>query len=359
MRNGSCAEMCTEPIRVRWNASVVWLLAIVIVALSSATAESAKTRYFTFRNGFWLNLHHTLFHEASLQTLTPEQHKQRGMIPLDVSALTPQERNTWEKAIAFYRSRYKDRGLLFDDELVNLGNALSRRANDPSLQQTPAIPDEVRAVLKEAAPVYRKHWWPRHQRSNQLWIERMRPRVTQFSPKVIPQLEKIMKSEWPAADRVDVSYFVVALGNAYTTTDPGHTTIASSRETNSGDSGLEIVFHEGAHLLTRPLQRSLSQDCQAQHADCGDLWHAIQFFTVGEVVKQELAQAGTSGYEPYALKFGLYRRGRWSSFLPLIRKEWQPYMEGRMNFEEAIKALGSDVKHEPSNAVGQPASSSH
>lgn len=327
------------------------LVAIVILALSSATAENAKTRYFTFHNGFWLNLHHTLFHEASLHALTPEQQKQRGMVPVDVSALTPRERKTWKKAVVFYRSRYKDRSLLFDDELVPLGNALSRLENARNLKQTPGIPEEVRAVLKQTAPVYRTHWWPAHQRSNQLWIERMRSRVTQFSPNVIPQLEKILKSEWPGTDRVDISYFVVTLGNAYTTTDPPHTTIASSREANSGDSGLEIVIHEGAHLLTRPLQQSLSRDCQAQHADCGDLWHAIQFFTVGEVVKQELAQAGPPDYQPYAFKFGLYGRGRWSIFLPLLRKEWQPHMDGRTNFEATIKALASDVKQEQSNAA--------
>ena len=331
------------------------LLATLLVLSSSALAETPKPEYFDFHNSFWVNLHHTLFYQASLQALTPEQQKQRGAVPLDSSPLTPQERNTWEKAIAFYSSRYKNRGLLFDDELVDLGNALGRQENGSKLKLTAGIPKEVFAVLKQAAPIYRKHWWPAHQQANQLWMERMAPRVAQLSPKVIPQLEKFLNSSWPGVDRVDVSYFVVALGNAYTTTEPGHTTISSSREVNSGDSGLEIVFHEAAHLLTRNLQHQLAQDCQAENADCGDLWHAIQFFTVGEVVKQQLA----SDYEPYAFKYGLYQRGRWSSFLPIIRKDWQPYMDAKINFENAINSLASEIKQEQSNVPVRPASGGH
>jgi hypothetical protein len=333
----------------------VRLLAILLVVSSSAFAQSAKPKYFDFHNSFWLNLHHTLFYEASLQALTPEQQKERGAVVLDSSLLTTQERNVWDNAVAFYGSRYKDRSLLFDDELVDLGNELSRQENANKLKRTSAIPNEVFAVLKQAAPIYRKHWWPAHQHENQLWMERMVPRVAQFSPKVIPQLEKFLNSPWPGPDRVDVSYFVVALGSAYTTTDPGHTTISSSREANSSDTGLETVFHEAAHLLTRNLQHQLLQDCHVENADCGDLWHAIQFFTVGEVVKQQLA----SGYEPYAFKYGLYQRGRWPTFLPLIRKDWQPYMEGKMRFEDAIKTLASEIKQEQSNGPARPASISH
>lgn len=333
----------------------VRLLAILLVVSSSAFAHTSKPKYFDFHNSFWLNLHHTLFYEASLQALTPEQLKQRGAVPLETSTLTTQERNAWEKAVAFYAWRYKNRGLLFDDELVDLGNTLSHQENAKKLKRTSAIPKEVFAVLKQAAPVYRRRWWPVHQHANRLWMERIVPRVAQYSPKLIPRLEKFLNSSWPGADRVDVSYFVVALGNAYTTTDPGHTTISSSREVNSGDAGLEIIFHEAAHLLTRNLQHQLLKDCHAENADCGDLWHAIQFFTVGEVVKQQLA----SGYEPYAFKYGLYQRGRWSAFLPLIRKDWQPYMEGRIRFEDAVKTLASEIKQEQSNGPARPASGSH
>lgn len=333
----------------------VRLLAILLLVSSSAFAHTPKPKYFDFHNSFWLNLHHTLFYGASLHALTPQQQQQRGAVPLDISTLTAEERNAWEKAVAFYGSRYKNRSLLFDDELVDLGNALSRQENAKKLKQRSGIPKEVFAVLKQAAPVYRRRWWPAHQQANRLWMEQMVPNVTQYSPKIIPQLEKFLNSPWPGADRVDVSYFVVALGNAYTTTDPGHTTISSGRAANSGDAGLEIVFHEAAHLLTRNLQHQLSLDCHAENADCGDLWHAIQFFTVGEVVKQQLA----SGYEPYAFKYGLYQRGRWSSFLPLIKKDWQPYMEGEMRFEDAIKTLASEIKQEQSKGPVRPASGSH
>src|SRR5690242_6889029 len=130
----------------------VRLLAILLVVSSSAFGQAPKPKYFDFHNSFWLNLHHTLFYEASLQALTPEQQKHHGAVPLDSSMLTTQERTVWEKAVAFYGSRYKNRGLLFDDELVDLGNALSRQENAKKLKRTSAIPKEVFAVLKQAAP---------------------------------------------------------------------------------------------------------------------------------------------------------------------------------------------------------------
>jgi hypothetical protein len=335
------------------------VLAVVLLAFSCSIAEKPKTEYFTFHNSFWLNLHQTLYHEAVTRLLTPEQQKLHPATPLDQTELNAGERATWNDAIAFYSSRYKGRRLLFDPELVGIAKALGDDDHAKHLKPESDLPGEVTDVLEKAAPIYRKHWWPEHQKTNQLWIDRMRPRVAELAPKIIPRLEALLKSSWPEIDRVDVSYFVMEVGGAYTPDGPPHTTISSSRPENSGDPGLETVFHEGAHLLTGHLEQELHKDCESQQADCGDLWHAIQFFTVGEVVTQQLAEAGTPGYEPYALKYGLYRRGRWSSFLPLIRKDWQPYLNGKNDFDNALKALAADIKQGESNASGRPSIGCH
>ena len=73
-----------------------------------------------------------------------------------------------------------------------------------------------------------------------------------------------------------------------------------------------VLSHEGAHTLTGKLESTLQTECQKQKEDCGDLWHATLFYTVGEVVKKKaLAERGAFGYVPYADKFGLYARGAW------------------------------------------------
>lgn len=329
------------------------LSVVVLLALSSATAEKRKAEYYSFHNSFWVNLHQTLYREAVARLLTPEQQKLHPVSPLDQSALNAGERATWNNAVKFYSSHYKGRRLLFDPELVGIANALGHAENGNHLKPKSDLPEDLAAVLENAAPVYRKYWWPEHQKTNQLWIDRMHPRVVELAPKVIPRVEAILKSSWPSVDRVDVSYFVTEVGGAYTPDGPPHTTVSSSRPENSGDPGLETVFHEGAHLLTSRLDQELDKDCKMQHADCADLWHAIQFFTVGEVVKQELAKAGIPGYEPYALKYGLFRRGRWPSFLSLIRKDWQPYMEGETHFEDAIKTLASDLEQQQASGDGR------
>lgn len=116
--------------------------------------------------------------------------------------------------------------------------------------------------------------------------------------KVIPRLEQALNDRWPGTDRVDIAYFVGALGAAYTTTEPGHTIISSAALGNQGVDGLEIIFHEGAHLITDSVSSALSKECDLQKKRCADLWHAVQFYTVGEIVRQELDKRDTQGYVP-------------------------------------------------------------
>jgi hypothetical protein len=169
------------------------------------------------------------------------------------------------------------------------------------------------------------------------------PQLRELEPKVIPRLEQALNDRWPGTDRVDIAYFVDALGAAYTTSGPGHTIISSTTLGNQGVDGLEIIFHEGAHLITDSLSTALSKECDLQKKRCTDLWHAVQFYTVGEIVRQELAKRGTQGYVPYAIKYGLWERGHWPKYLAILKADWQPYLEGKSGFDMATKSLVKDL----------------
>jgi hypothetical protein len=103
------------------------------------------------------------------------------------------------------------------------------------------------------------------------------------------------------------------------------------------------MFHEGAHTLTGKLESVLDSEFRRQNKSYDDLWHAVQFYTVGVVVRDALAAHGTPGYVPYADKFGLYERGDWPKFRPALGRDWQPYLDGKSTFDQSVANLVRDI----------------
>jgi len=306
--------------------------------------EAHPRQYFEFYNNFWMNLHHTLFREATVRKMPLDRQKLLGVSPVATDSLSSEEKQIWDKAVQFYTDTFAGRRLLFDEGLVHINNALSLNGDESILQAKADLPATLVDVLRSAAPIYKKHWWPEHEKTNREWIAAMRPKVEEMAPAVVPRLEELMQEKWPAAaDRFDVTYYVFEIGGAYTTENPGHTTLAASRPENSGLDGLETVFHEGTHLITYHLEQALDRECQMQKKGCRNLWHAVQFFTVGAVVKAEMAKRGSTDFTPYAYKFGLYEREPFKAFRAGIEKDWSPYVAGKVSFDGAIKNLVADV----------------
>lgn len=240
--------------------------------------------------------------------------------------------------------------MLFDDQLVSINDLLSHE-RDVGKFSPEGLPGAVAQCLEKAAAVYRAHWWPAHQKANEQFIAGMEPRVEELGPAVIPQLEHFFGMSWQAQPLlVDVTYYVAEVGGAYTTEHPAHTTVASGREDNYGLRGLETLFHEGAHTLTDKMASALGEECERQKKGCAaDLWHAAQFYIVGEVLKRRLAERGTAGYVPYAYKFGLYERGNWPRYRPALERDMQPYLDGKVTLDQVITNLVRDIpSSEPS-----------
>lgn len=321
----------------------LFLCSLLLAGTLQPAPDSKSSPYFDFHNNFWMNLHHTLYSEAALQWRPARPSDKIITLPMPTSGFTDEEKQAWNQAVQFYVTTFAHRRLLLDDELVKINNDLATCKDTTEVCTGSDIPASLSKLLSAAAPVYRTKWWPPEQKANQEWIATMRPRVDEMAPSVIPRLEQLLQDKWPdAPDQVDVVKSVSEVGGAYTTLDPGHTTISRQFNSSSDDS-LETVFHEGAHLLTTHLREALAGECQAQKKDCADLWHAVQFYTVGEVVKAELAKRRKPNYTPYAYKFGLYDRGHWPGFRQALEKDWQPYIEGKTNFPAAIHKLVTDA----------------
>lgn len=367
---------------------VVYLLhSPMAAAAPQVDAANGPLPVFELHSGFWINLHHRLYEEARQQrnpdsAEAPKSGKS-GKPTLQIApeskiVLSSSEQRAWDSAISYYAANYATKDLLFNTELVLLKNQLGDFETCDELSGAKkkscdaGLPANLTKILEGAAPVYRAHRWPADDRANRAWIKRVAPLVREQGVGLSHRLADIYQTRWPAEKiRVDVSAAANAAG-AYTTLEPLRVTIASTDPRNQGASALEVLFHEASHGIAEPVEQAIARECRQRDKPIPrDLWHALIFYTTGEVIKPVMeeeadapensaAQNGTeaagsggnlaseatsrysqdSEYTPYAKREGLYQRG-WENYLSLLTRYWQPYLQGRTTFDDAIAHMVS------------------
>jgi hypothetical protein len=348
------------------------LLATTLLApFAAQAAAQIDTTYgplpvFELHSGFWINLHHTLYQEAKQKgASTPASHEAAdktlkpaiSVMRAARTPLSPAEQKSWDDAVAYYAAHYANQDLLFSTELLLLKNQLGDFEDCDELSGAKkktcdaGLSPKLTETLDAAAPIYRAHLWPDHDRANRRWIARVAPLVREQGVGLSERLADIYQTRWPKDKiRVDVSAYANWAG-AYTTLDPLRVTIASLDARNQGAEALEVLFHEASHGIAEPVQLAINRECrQRDKAIPRDLWHALIFYTTGEVIKPvmtsgmpQVAHDGSlpgGGYTPYAVREGLYQRG-WDDYLKLLTKFWQPYLDNKTTFDDAIAHMVS------------------
>jgi hypothetical protein len=282
---------------------------------AGACAAQPSPALFEFHSGFWINLHHFLLRQAAAaEPAAPDAPE-------------------WRDAVSDYR-----RVMARQDLMSREGEALNNRlAEAGSAAELPpdGLDPALRAILAGAAPVYRARWWPEHNWSNLAWIDAVRPRVAKYGAPMGRDIAAAYQTPWPDAPiRVDVAAFAGPLG-AYTTLEPTHITISSTDPSCQGDAALEMLFHEAPHALNQKVSAALEKERLAR----GVLFkrrafdHAVLFYTAGEITRRYLP-----GYEMYGIRHRIFADG-WPESLPLLEKEWKPYLDGRIDLNSAVRAL--------------------
>ena len=342
---------------------------------------------FELHSGFWINLHHRLYEEARQQhSAVPAANTKPGKSAKPVLQIAPgakvafntAEQRAWDEAVAYYAANYADKDLLFSTELVLLKNQLGdfETCNELSGRKTKScdagLPGKLTQILETAAPVYRAHGWPNDDRVNRAWIKRVAPLVREQGVGLSHRLADIYQTRWPTERiRVDVSAVANAAG-AYTTLDPLRVTIASTDPRNQDAAALEVLFHEASHGIATPVEQAIVRECRQRDKPIPrDLWHALIFYTTGEVIKPLMDTQGDAtedftapngtkpggsssnttpdansdksqdaDFTPHAIRDGLYQRG-WENYLRILSRYWQPYLESRVTFDDAIAHMVS------------------
>jgi hypothetical protein len=298
-----------------------------------AVAEVSNLR---FHSAFWPNLHHTLYVAAwDRRTGTSGGRRLAGKLPEPLEGnLTTEERAAWDAAVAYYDRELASLDLLFSNRM---SGAVRRAMIEAGDAPGPGLEAAHQQVLEAAAPIYRKYWWPSHDRANRDWIADIVQRTREIEKEVTARLAALYETPW-FADPVRVD--IVRAANwqgAYAMTRPPHVTIASGDPDAEGWGGVDTVFHEVSHSLVLRIQQMLEEAARAAGKKPGSLWHALQFVMTGEVVREALARRKID-FVPYVYRIGLFT-GSWSSYRTPLEREWMPYIHGKISLQEAVKRL--------------------
>jgi hypothetical protein len=307
---------------------------------------------YEFHSGFWLNLHHTLYRIARVQRSPNSAANSAATIPA-MPNLSPAEQRAWNTAIAFYAKAYAEKDLTVSLDMILIKNQLGDFETCEDLAGfrkkscDAGLPAKLTEILDSAAPIYRAHLWQDQDRTNRLWIRAVAPLIRRNGVDLSHRLAEIYQTNWPKERiRVDVTSFASSTG-AYTTLDPLRVTVSSTDPRNQGTEALEVLFHEASHGIADSVQNAIFRECRQREKPIPrDLWHALLFYTTGEVIRPlslndpQGSGSATSGYVPYAVREGLYKRG-WENYLRVLTQYWQPYLDGTVPFDDAIAHMVS------------------
>jgi hypothetical protein len=280
---------------------------------------------YTLQSNRWVNLHQRLMQEAMYGDPPP-------------SALSGAEMERWKGFVDRYRLFVARRDPIHNAELIALNRALS----DSPDELPAAVPEAAAAVLRDAMPLYEPQWVI-DDRVNRFWIAAARPLLESAGEELATAHEDVYPRPFPTEIRVDVSPLAGEYG-AYTVGEGAvaHTVMSSTDPGYKEFFALEMLFHEPSHAIVGPNSRdAVGEDLARGQRETGlrappGLWHAILFYTSGELTRRALARRGISDYQPFII--GMYERA-YSRFRASLEKHWQDYLDGEATRAEAIREI--------------------
>jgi hypothetical protein len=179
-------------------------------------------------------------------------------------------------------------------------------------------------------------------RVNRFWIALAEPMLASAAEELAEAHAKVYATPFPTHILVDVSPFAWEFG-AYTVPEGefAHVVISSTDRGSQGFRALEALMHEPTHAIAAPTSGAIGADLTRVAKELGVkprsfLWHAILFYTSGELTRRALAKRGVSDYQPVILE--MYKIG-FREFQQPLETHWQAYLEGKVSREEAIRQI--------------------
>jgi len=332
------------------------LLACGSVHASQDAGDSSRTApAFEFHSGFWVNLHHFLYLQGRIERARADSAvREKEIQPqyklfASTDGLTAEQKKTWNHAVHIYAESWSSRDLSLNNQMLLINDRLAELEDCPDLagraarECTSGILPELVKALDEAAPIYRERWWPEQDHANRAWIATITPTVRSMGATLADELANVYQAKWPAKIHVDVVYYASQQG-AYTSLGPLHVTVASADDRNRDLTGLQTLFYQASHVLAGGVEQAIERESRRlQKPIPRDLWNAVLLYTTAERtarVRSSMQTAPDAALKSAAQTDGnvLKERG-WGVYDLLLRRYWQPYLEGHVDMDTAVAHL--------------------
>ena len=306
---------------------------------ATTPAPVHSTRWFEFHSNQWVNLHHFLYATARARERLDAGRPAVTRALTDTvgfGRLSTEQKAAWENAVAYYVNFVAKRDILFDSSLVDVNNHLALLDGASSVRGTAGLDTGIASALDRAAPVYRALWWTNHDAANRRWIAGVLPLLNDHGAAAVRAETRIFVRPWSSMPvRVDVGAYTNWAG-AYTSEHPGHINIVNDSSTIGRPVSFELLFHEVLHTMEDSVVRVLETSFRAQKKRWfRDPTHPFIFYTSGEIARREFP-----GHIPFAEEAGIWTRNPdFAKILPMLRKYWQPYMDGKSTLDEAMRHI--------------------
>jgi hypothetical protein len=313
------------------SVAVPLLLGIVSPALAAAVAATpapvVEAERFRLQSNPWVNLHERLLYQATIGAPDP-------------AGLTAEETGTWTAAVDAYRAWASKRSPIFDAELIAVSQALSEaRGGEPP----EAIPEAARKVLAAAMPLYQKEQWNKDDTANRFWIAVAGTLLRECASELAAAHEKAYGVPFTKRALVDASPFAGEFGG-YTVGDAAsvHTIISSTETGYAGFAALEMLMHEASHGIVAPNSGAIGADLARIAKETGrrpppGFWHALLFYTSGELTRRTLAARGVAEYR-MAIEGRLFN-GPFKGLQEPFETHWRAWLDGTLTRDEAIRRI--------------------